>query len=319
MRKVEIAEKGKNLAKVLWYYNLIDNTNSSTQKLVCPFHSDLRPSMQANFLEGYYYCHGCGATGDAQDFVKNMEKDLGDLQKIRKYYDILKSKKCSDINPKFKMVSKKMSRELYNQAYDYFHGLSRINWVDDDSIEVKEARDYMEKRGFFSNTLIKCNAKVTYNKSYGLVFPMLDNGKFKGWVCRTMVPRIEEERKYLYNEGFSRVNSLIGSYGTKKYVFVVEGYMDQLKFVQYDEDNVVAILGWKMSTNQIQKLKDQGITDVISALDNDECGKKGTEYLKNYFNVTRFCYLKGVKDPGDMEEKNFRKMHKRTMKIYNGG
>ena len=145
---------------------------------------------------------------------------------------------------------------------------------------------------------------------------MLDNGKFKGWVCRTMVKSIEKRRKYLYNEGFSRATTLVGNYGSKDYVFVVEGYMDRLKFIQNGEENVVAILGWKMSDQQIQKLKDKGICKVISALDNDTCGKKGTEFLKKHFQVHRFCYLKGIKDPGEMNKDNFDKMYKRTMKKF---
>lgn len=72
-----------------------------------------------------------------------------------------------------------------------------------------------------------------------------------------------------------------------------------------------------MSPQQIQKLKDKGITKVISALDNDDCGRKGTKFLEKHFEVTRFTYLKGVKDPGDMTKETFDKMYKRTMKIYN--
>ena len=179
----------------------------------------------------------------------------------------------------------------------------------------------MMNRGFDLSTLNKCRAKITYNKSYPIIFPMLDNGKFKGWVCRTTDKEIEKKRKYLYNEGFKRARTLVGDYGHKDYVIVVEGYMDRLKFIQYGEENVVAILGWKMSAEQIEKLKKRNITKVISALDNDECGRKGTEYLKKFFEVTRFTYLKSIKDPGDMDEKSFKKMFERTMKkfIENGG
>ena len=75
---------------------------------------------------------------------------------------------------------------------------------------------------------------------------------------------------------------------------------------------MVAILGWKMTDNQIDKLKKAGITKVISALDNDECGRKGSAYLRNYFEVTRWCYLKGIKDPGDFNSSNYKKMFERT-------
>lgn len=313
-------EAGTKLAKVLWYYNLIPSTASLSQKIVCPFHKDVNPSMIVNLEDGSWFCFGCNLTGDAVKFVKLMEAQhngLNDLQAYKKYLQILKSDKCSDItiNPSLKL-SKPIQRDLYNEAYDFYHGLRKVNWKESDESEVISARDYMKKRGFSPKTLFKCGAKVTYNNNYGLIFPMLDNGKFKGWVCRTMIKSIEEKRKYLYNEGFSRATTLVGTYGTKNYVFVVEGYMDRLKFVQFGEDNVVAILGWKMSPQQIQKLKDKGITKVISALDNDDCGKKGTKFLQKHFEVTRFTYLKGVKDPGEMTQESFDKMFARTMRNF---
>lgn len=315
-----IENDGENLAKVLWYYNLVPEVITLKQKIICPFHNDLNPSMQVDFEKGFCYCHGCGMSVGAKDFVKEMEKKyngLNDLQAYRKYIDILKSDKCSDITiDKASVKHRAPQRQLYDEAYDYYHGLKTVNWRDSDESEVIETKQYMKNRGFYPLTLHKCKAKVTYNKSYSIIFPMLDNGKFKGWVCRTTLKSIEKKRKYLYNEGFSRATTLVGSYGDKDYVFVVEGYMDRLKFFQNGEDNVVAILGWKMSQQQIQKLKQKGIKRIISALDNDTYGKKGTEYLKNYFQVTRFAYLKGVKDPGEMTKELFDKMYSKTMSRY---
>ena len=313
-------KQGTNLAKVLWYYNLIQSTMSLSQKIVCPFHDDVNPSMVVNLEDGSWFCFGCNLTGDAIKFVKLMEakyNGLNDLQAYKKYLQILKSDKCSNvkINTSRKLI-KPIQHDLYNEAYDYYYGLRKVNWAESDEPEVVSARDYMRNRGFSSKTLIKCGAKVTYNNSYGIIFPMLDNKKFKGWVCRTMVKSIEQRRKYLYNTGFSRATTLVGTYGNKDYVFVVEGYMDRLKFIQFGISNVVAILGWKMSPQQIQKLKDKGITKVISALDNDTCGKRGTDFLKKHFEVTRFAYLKGIKDPGEVTQELFDKMLKRTMEKY---
>lgn len=312
---------GTKLAKVLWYYNLISDTVSLSQKIVCPFHKDINPSMIVNLEDGSWFCFGCSLSGDAFKFVKLMEAEyngLNDLQAYKKYLQILKSNKCSNIKLNRSLVKQKpLQRQFYNEAYDYYHGLKKVNWNEPEGSEIIDARDYMMKRGFSPGALIKCGAKVTYNNNYGLIFPMIDNGKFKGWVSRTMVKSIQDNgRKYLYNEGFSRATTLVGSYGAKDYVFVVEGYMDRLKFLQFGEENVVAILGWKMSQRQIQKLKDKGITKVISALDNDDCGKKGTKFLQKHFEVTRFTYLKGVKDPGEMTQKSFDKMFARTMKKF---
>lgn len=315
--------KGEELAKVIWYYN-IPIIGTINKKAICPFHKDQNPSMKLNFQDGSWYCFGCNLSGGPEKFVRLMElkyHNMNDLQSYKKYLSILKSKKCSDI--KIKYISsgtpRGLSRDLYNEAYDYYHGLSKTDWRDPQKSEEISAKLYMLDRGFNSGTLNKCKAKVTYNNNYGLIFPMLDNGVFKGWVCRTMDKEIEKKRKYLYNQGFSRATTLVGDYGSKNYVFVVEGYMDRLKFIQYGVDNVVAILGWKMSDNQIQKLKSKGITKIICALDNDECGGKGYQYLKQFFNVTRFKYLKGIKDPGEMSEELFKKMYNKTMQNFSGG
>lgn len=311
-----------NLAKVLWYYNLVYEVGNLRQKIVCPFHQDANPSMLVNLENGTWFCFGCNEAGDAAKFVRLMEKKyngLNDLQARRKYNEILKSNKVSSIEvDAAARAARPSSKQLYNEAYDFYHGLRTPDWLVDEEEEIVNARGYMENRGFEPETLQKVKAKATYQYSYGLIFPIADNGKFKGWVCRTMRKEIEQKRKYLYNAGFSRATTLCGQYGSKRYVFVVEGYMDRLRFIQNGIDNVVALLGWKMSAQQEAKLKAAGVTDIISVLDNDECGRKGTSYLKTIsgFNVTRWCYMKGLKDPGDMSAENFKKMYAKTMLRY---
>lgn len=309
---------GEELAKVLYYYGYIPDTSSVEYKIVCPFHEDLNPSMIVNLENGTFFCFGCGTSGDAYTFVRLLNKELNDLQCLLKLFEILKSNKVCKLDFSKRRKKRKPQKELYDIAWDYYYGLSNVDWRKSKNEEVIKCRDYMLKRGFNVDTLNKCKAKVTYNDAYPIIFPMLDNNTFKGWVCRTTTKEIEQKRKYLYNTGFSRATTLVGQYENEKTVFIVEGYMDRLKFIQYGITNVVAILGWKMSKEQEEELKQQGITHVISALDNDTCGKKGTEYLKTIFKVTRFCYLKNIKDPGEISSQEvFDRMYNKTMKKFN--
>lgn len=306
---------GEDLAKVLFHYGYIPDVSQNEYKIVCPFHEDVNPSLIVNLTEGNWFCFGCNLSGNAYNFVSYLNPKLNDLKSLLKYLKILKSDKVNKIDFSHrKMKPKKQNGELYKIAWDYYYGLSKVNWKDNDQSEVTRVKEYMLNRGFTEEVLNKCKAKITYNDAYPIIFPMLDNGKFKGWVCRTSDKEIEKKRKYLYNEGFSRATTLVGDYENQEYVFVVEGYMDRLKFVQYGVTNVVAILGWKMSGEQEAKLKRSGVKYIISALDNDECGKKGTEYLKSIFNeVYRFKYLKGIKDAGEMTKSQFAKMYNKTL------
>lgn len=321
--KVEVGKEfkfelgGKELAKVLFYYGLIPDVNTSEYKIVCPFHEDMNPSLIVNLEKGTWYCFGCNKSGNAFDFVEGIEvkRNIKGIKLLKKFFHILNSEKVEHLKYNPKIKTKKESEELYNMAWDYYYGLRRVDWKTTDIEEAVEVKKYMLKRGFKASTLNKAQAKITYNKQYQLIFPMLDNGVFKGWVCRTNIPEVEQKRKYLYNGGFLRRNTLVGNYAGCNYVFVVEGFMDRLKFVQFGVDNVVAILGWKMSREQEKKLRDAKVEYIISALDNDTCGKKGTEYLKNIFpsKVIRFTYLKGIKDPGEMTKELFDKMYTKTM------
>ena len=54
---------------------------TSTWMTRCPFHEDHTPSMKLN--DTYYYCFGCGATGDVIDFTARLF-DLSSFQAARK-------------------------------------------------------------------------------------------------------------------------------------------------------------------------------------------------------------------------------------------
>lgn len=301
---------GNALAKVLFYYGF----PSDEEKIICPFHDDLNPSMKVDLVTGTCYCFGCNERFDTFTFVKKAEGLDDDLKVCIKLAKILKSKKVKKL--KVKKITQKIrqdNKQALVEAHDYYFCLKTTNWMKEDSDEVR----YLLKRGFKRSTLNMCKVKYTYNYSYPFVFPMFDNDTFKGWVCRTTRPNIEKKRKYLYNEGFSRATTLCGTYTKGKPLVICEGYMDMLKLKQFGIKNVVAILGWKITAEQISKLKENNIEYIISALDNDPCGKQGTEYLKKFFKVVPFAYAKEVKDAGDMNQKQFELARRKTMRRFN--
>lgn len=308
---------GEMLAAVAIYYGLAPAIESSTVKVLCPLHADKNPSMRLDFNTGFWYCFGCQEGGKWRKLIRKIEND--DLKAQLAISKITKGEK-NPIHIKQYIVSPEVARRRQRQfqveARDFYCGLHKVDWAstcDSDEIAV---RQYMINRGFTVKSLDRARAKFNYSRDYKLIFPIIDNGVFKGWICRTTDPEVAKVRKYLYNRGFSRKSTVVGYYGKKSkkssdYVIVVEGFMDRLKLIQLGIDNTVALFGWKATDKQIEKLKDSGIKFIVSALDNDECGRKGTCHLRKYFDVIQWPYLRGVKDPGDFDEKSFRKMSKK--------
>ena len=60
------------------HYGLKVNRNGMA---CCPFHNDRHPSLKMN--EDYFFCFGCGATGDVIDFVAKLF-DLGNYEAAQK-------------------------------------------------------------------------------------------------------------------------------------------------------------------------------------------------------------------------------------------
>ena len=52
-------------------------------KGLCPFHEEKTPSFTVNTTLGFYKCFGCGASGDAITFVREMEHlDFSDAVEV---------------------------------------------------------------------------------------------------------------------------------------------------------------------------------------------------------------------------------------------
>ena len=308
---------GKELAKVLIYYGLIADVVSSDFNIICPFHEDINPSMRICLADGSFFCFGCEAKGNALDFVRKVHPELNELQACVLLEQILNSKEVKTLNVKYRKKRRLQNKQALNEAHDYYYGLRSIDWNDIHTKEEHEVLQYMKQRGFNERALNIAQCRTNYNIAYPFIFPILDNGEFKGWVGRTMNKYVEKKRKYLYNDGFRKRDTLCGNYEQNKVVFICEGFMDYLSLrTRGHLKNVVAILGWHISDEQVQKLKDKGVTTVVSALDNDSAGNKGTEYLKQFFNVIRFAYPDGIKDAGEMSEQQLKTAIRETKEDY---
>ena len=126
--------------------------------ICCPFHDDRHPSMKLN--KDYFYCFGCGATGDVIDFVARLF-GLSSYEAAKKLaYDF----GINPDNPPVAMALKKpyplarvfRNDEMYCQRVlcDYLHLLERwkIEYapqspednLDDRFVEAGQMLEYVE-------------------------------------------------------------------------------------------------------------------------------------------------------------------------------
>lgn len=300
-------------------------------KVVCPFHDDKNASMQINVNKAFYYCYAdCGAKGSSLELYKGFyllehpnAEPPSDLQCLLAIKRIVQEADKNGTAPIYNYTntssnsllnSKVTYQQGITQARAYYFNLPMPNWFRPSRVEMieeetRQCKEYMKKRGYSAKLLTTAQAKPSLNKWYPIVFPMFENGVFRGYVMRTFDPEVEANRKYMYNRGFKRERTVAGDFGRKQgssTVLIVEGYLDKLKANQLGIKNVVAILGWKLTQTQIRKLKKAGVKSLICGTDNDEAGKKGFRYMKRIapevgFVVKRLRYPKGIKDMGDVK------------------
>lgn len=299
-------------------------------KVVCPFHQDRNASLQINIPKAFFYCYAeCGAKGSTLELYKCFwklehpnEPTPNDIKCWKAISYITKGNGAyntynniySNIGTVPFVENKPSYKEGLALAREYYYNLPGCNWYKPSLVpsveeECRLCKQYMKHRGFSANLLTRCGAKPSLNKYYPIVIPLMENGKFRGYVMRTFDKEVEQQRKYMYGRGFKREQTLPGEYGIKTgstSVILVEGYLDKLKGNQLGFKNMAALLGWKISNTQINLLKRAGVTNLLCATDNDEAGNKGYRYLKRVaklhgFTIHRIHYPKGIKDMGDIK------------------
>ena len=132
----------------------------------CPFHDDRHPSMKLN--EDYFYCFGCGATGDVIDFTARLY-DLSPKEAAEKLaqdfglsYDSKAPPRRSYVRQKSEAQARKEKREHgWRVLTDYYHLLRK--WEADYSpktpdedphprfLEAIQKKDYM---GYLLDTFL---------------------------------------------------------------------------------------------------------------------------------------------------------------------
>ena len=278
----------------------------------CPFHEERTPSFGLIPPENrWYYCHGCGAKGDAVDWMMQKEGAATFAEAIEGLAErfgvtVRYAQTSPEEDARRRADQRRMAlRERAAQFYAEY--LWRAG-------EARTARDYLLGRGF-DEALLRA-FRVGYAPGSGseltrralaqgytreeladaglgrqggrngdffaarITFPITDlRGRVVGFGARTLDPA--QRAKYVNSpegRGFHKRRLLFGlaqarqAAATAGHMLVVEGYTDVLALAKAGIPNAVACMGTSLTLEQIQELR-RAASRIRLCFDADAAGE----------------------------------------------
>ncbi|NNM51291.1 MAG: DNA primase [Pseudomonadales bacterium] len=289
-RRVKLKRSGKNYAAC------------------CPFHQEKTPSFTVSREKQFYYCFGCGASGNALSFLMDYEHqgfidalkhlasplglDLPDSQDAPTARD--------DHAPLFAALECAI-RSFINQLRHHPQKQRAVTYLKQRGITGDIARefslgyappgwDHLSKQpltpelrqGLLTTGLLierKDSGQACYDAMRDrIIFPIRDfRGRIIGLGGRVLN---DDKPKYLNSPEsgvFHKGRELYGLYEAKqagkiKQLLVVEGYMDVIALAQHGLRFAVATLGTATSTTHIERMF-RLVDHIIFCFDGDDAGR----------------------------------------------
>ena len=277
----------------------------------CPFHNEKTPSFTVNGEKQFYHCFGCGAHGNAIDFLMNFDR----LEFVESIEELATSHGL-DVPYEAGSGPSQMERHQRQSLYQLMDNLNGFYQQGLQQSSAQPARDYLDRRGLSAeiinhfaigyapagwDNVLKRFGKQSEDRESLMEAGMLvsnDKGRtYDRFRDRVMFP-IRDKRgrvigfggrvlgndtpKYLNSPEtpiFHKGRQLYGLYEAVKNhpeparLLVVEGYMDVVALAQYGIDYAVASLGTSTTAEHIQLLF-RSTDTVICCYDGDRAGRE---------------------------------------------
>lgn len=271
----------------------------------CPFHTEKSPSFSVSRNKQFYYCFGCGAHGNAIDFLMQFDR-LSFPESVETL-----ANRAGIVIPR---ETTKAPRTSFNQnLYELLANIAKF--YQSELRQSQHAIDYLKQRGlsgaiaktfgigfapagwdavlqhFGSSNDLKqqlLEAGMLIKKDDGgfydrfrerIMFPIHDRrGRVIGFGGRILD---KGEPKYLNSPEtfiFQKGHELYGLYQaleahrTLPRALIVEGYMDVIALFQHGVDYTVATLGTATTAHHLQRLY-KHTSEIIFCFDGDQAGR----------------------------------------------
>jgi DNA primase len=323
-----------DLAEVLSQHIDLKKTGAA-YKALCPFHDEKSPSFVVQKGDSHYHCFGCGAHGDAIQFLlQHLKMSFSDaVNHLADRYQVQLETVTAEHD------EKKVSRSRLKDVLEYACRFYQCFLLHTD--EGKEALQYLYNRGItlqfitafrlglapqhdgllrkalkeegFHEDVLEESGIITTRSGRAkeffldrITFPIQDaTGAVIGFSARNFKEKAFGG-KYINTtetELFKKSKVLFGLHHSRKRIakekqaIVVEGQLDALRLIHAGFDFTVAGLGTAFGEQHVRELLHLGISKVFLLLDGDVAGRQASIKIGNLFQKEGVDVLVATLDP----------------------
>ena len=281
----------------------------------CPFHQEKTPSFSVVPADGFFYCFGCHAGGDAFKFISLMEHitPFEAIQRQAEQLGIPSPARSSDPHEEERLRMLEDLRRVNALARDFFHSCLTVTpygaagraylagrGMTDAAVEryglgfAPEAwsklSDAFLRRGISEKLLVTAGLSAVREHSGGLydrfrgrvIIPIADvRGRIVGFGGRALGDAMPKYLNTAETPVFNKRKLLFGldrahrAIAHEDCAIVVEGYMDAIAAWEAGVLNVVATLGTSFTSDHAALLLRRA-PRIVFCYDSDAAGQEAT-------------------------------------------
>lgn len=273
----------------------------------CPFHSEKTPSFSVNRGKQFYYCFGCGASGNAisflmefshLDFVEAVE-DLAAFAGVdvpRESVEFRGGGQNKDGLAGLYRVTEQAAAYYMEQLRSHAGGKKAAEYLKARGVSGDVAREYLlgfapdewkvlagrfdQQALLDAGLLVRNDAGQIYDRFRGrIIFPIRDKRArivgFGGRVLDDSLPKyLNSPETPIFHKGKEvyGLYELLKKSSKPQRILVVEGYMDVIALAQFGIDYAVAALGTAASQAHFELLF-RFTSELVFCFDGDNAGR----------------------------------------------
>ncbi len=308
---------------------------------LCPFHSEKTPSFGVHSGHQYYKCFGCDAGGDVLNFIQQIESltFAETLRLLAERYSIPMPERQRNDDPEAQRFAALL--EIHEAAAALFQenlrgksGTEARSYLESRGVSADAIREFrlgladpsgqqlaQKLRTFGENLLVDSGLVLQRQDTAGfydrfrgrLMFPIHNgSGKLIAFGGRALsaddkVKYLNSPETKLYSKSSVLYNLHRAKIAARKNdrIIVVEGYLDAIGVYSSGIQEVVALCGTALGSNQIRMMKQEtsyqsGRGHVILNFDSDSAGSRSTEkYIPPL--LASGLRVKVLNIPGDLD------------------